>query len=73
MNEKHYLLTIYGDVEPALTGPLETHEEVLARAKEHRAEDPEMEDGLFILGMDADGVLHVDAFGGDELEDEEDQ
>ena len=69
MNEKHYLLTVCGDVEPVLSGPLDTQDEVLAMAREHRALDDEQEDGLFILSIDAEGKLHAEAFAGDDFEE----
>lgn len=64
---RHWLLVIEGDVEPYLIGPLDEHE-VLPRAREHRAEDPSAEDGLYYLTLDANGDLAVCAFSGEELE-----
>ena len=69
MKEKHYLLTVCGQVEPVLDGPLDTIEEVLAMAREHWAIDKGLTDGLFGLSVDADGVPHVEAFVDDEIEE----
>lgn len=71
MAEKYYLLTMYGDLEPGLSEPLPTEDEVLTMAKEHRMEDPGREDGLFMVKIAADGTLSIDAFSGDDLDDEE--
>ena len=69
MGEKHYLLTVCGQVEPVLDGPLDTPEDVLAMAREHWRFDPNHRDGLFRLSVDADGVPHVEAFVDAEIEE----
>jgi hypothetical protein len=69
-NARHWLLVIEGDVFPFLIGPLDEHD-LLPTAKQHRAEDPSAEDGLYRLSLDADGNLSVGNFGGEELGDGE--
>ncbi|WP_295452126.1 hypothetical protein [uncultured Thiodictyon sp.] len=64
---RHWLLIIEGDCEPFLVGPLD-ESEVLARAREHRANDPSMDDGLYALSLDVEGNLSVGAFAHEELE-----
>jgi hypothetical protein len=64
---RHWLLVIEGDAYPFLIGPLDEHE-LLPRAREHRAEDPSAEDGLYTLTLDAAGHLSVGGFSGDDLE-----
>ena len=73
MNKKYYLITVYGDVEPVLSEPCDTSGEALALAQEHRVEDDEQEDGLFILSIDADGTPHIGAFSGGDLEGEDNE
>jgi hypothetical protein len=68
MNEKYHLLTVYGDVEPVLTGPFDTKDKVLAVAKKHRDADPGMDDGLFIMTISTQGPLYVEAFSGGDFE-----
>lgn len=63
----HWLLVIEGDCEPFLVGPLD-ESEVLATAREHRAKDSSMDDGLYALSLDVEGNLSVGAFAYDELE-----
>lgn len=63
---RHWLLIIECDCEPSVIGPLD-ESEVLTRAREHRANDPSMEDGLYALSLDAEGNLSVDAFAYAEL------
>jgi hypothetical protein len=67
---KYYLLTVCGQVDPVLTGPLDTEEKVLAMASEHWAVDNGHEDGLFSLYIDEDGELHANAFLNTDFEDE---
>ena len=62
MNTKHYLLIVCGQVEPNLTGPMDTEEKVLNMAREHWAVDKGHEDGMFSLYIDEDGKLHAEAF-----------
>ena len=65
--QKHWLLVIEGDVSPYLVGPMD-EDALLPSAREHRAEDPSAEDGLYTLTLDTDGNLTVGGFSGDELE-----
>lgn len=59
--EQHYLLFIWGGVEPELHGPYATDEALLAAA---RAVDTE-EHGVFRL--DVTGTVEVASFGGREI------
>ncbi len=63
---RHWLLIVEGDCEPVLIGPLD-ESAVLARATEHRANDPSLDDGLYALSLDAEGNLSVAAFAHDAL------
>ncbi len=67
---RHWLLIVEGDVEPFVVGPLE-EPELLARAREHRANDPSEDDGLYALSLDAAGDLRIDAFASAALEPQE--
>ena len=67
---RHWLLIIAFDCEPSVIGPLD-EAAVLDRAREHRANDPSMDDGLYALSLDAEGNLCVDGFGYAELEPQE--
>ncbi len=61
----HYLLIIYGDVEPGIVGPFATDEERLKAARRHwRAFGPR--DSIFRL--DAEGEVEVDMIGTTEME-----
>ncbi len=64
---RHWLLIMEGDLEPFLIGLLD-ESAVLARAKEHRANDRSLDDGLYALSLDAEGNLSIAAFAHDELE-----
>lgn len=64
---KNWLLVIEGDVSPYLIGPMD-EADLIPAAREHRAEDPSEEDGLYTLTLDTDGNLSVGGFSGDELE-----
>jgi hypothetical protein len=61
---KHYLMIVVGDVEPEAKGPFATEEERDAAAKSHRKQDPQMNDGLYMLDVDADGGLTAGAYAG---------
>jgi hypothetical protein len=63
---KNWLLVIEGDVSPYLIGPMD-EADLLPAAREHRAEDPSAEDGLYHLTLDANGELTIGSFGGEEL------
>ena len=67
---RHWLLIVEGDVEPFIVGPLE-EPELLVSAREHRANDPSAEDGLYALSLDATGDLRIDAFASAALEPQE--
>ena len=67
---RHWLLVIEGDVYPFLIGPLDA-QEPLPRAREHRAEDPSAEDGLYALTLETDGNPSVGGFSGEALESAE--
>ena len=60
---KSYLLTIWGDVEPVLSGPFETAEKRDAAAKAFRSANGD-EHGLYMLDVDSDGQPEVDAYSG---------
>jgi hypothetical protein len=64
---RYWLLIVEGDVEPYIVGPL-AEPDLLARAREHRANDPSEEDGLYALSLDAAGDLRIDAFSSAALE-----
>jgi len=64
---RHWLLIIEGDVEPFIVGPLD-EPDLLVRAREHRANDPSADDGLYALRLDAAGNLRIDAFASAALE-----
>ena len=68
---RRWLLIVEGDVEPYAVGPLDASV-LLARAREHRANDPSEEDGLYAIALDAEGDLRIDAFAHADLEPEED-
>ena len=64
-----HLLSIMGDVEPALSGPYQDEDERLDAARDYRrAHGPE--DGLYRLDVDVNsGNVRVDGFSGSELAD----
>jgi len=64
---RHWLLIMEGDLEPCVIGPLD-EPEVLVRARQHRASDASLEDGLYAICLDAAGNLYVEAFMSAELE-----
>ena len=67
---RRWLLIVEGDVEPHVVGPLD-ESVLLARAREHRANDPSEEDGLYALSLDAQGDLSVETFPSAVLEPQE--
>ena len=67
---RHWLLIMEGDLEPFVIGPLD-EPEVLVRARQHRANDADAQDGLYALSLDAEGNLCVDGFAYAELEPQE--
>ena len=52
-----YLVNVVGDIEPELEGPFKNWETLANRAKDLRAEDEGMKNGLFYLEIDAKGKL----------------
>jgi hypothetical protein len=58
---RYWLLIVEGDVEPFVIGPLDAPD-LLVRAREHRANDPSEEDGLYVLALDAQGHLSIETF-----------
>jgi hypothetical protein len=68
---KHYLLIVMGDVEPDLRGPFPSTEVRDQEAKDHRSQDPEMEDGLYPLDIDDHGNPEVGSYCSSDLEPEE--
>jgi len=61
----HYLLIIYGDVEPGIVGPFATDEERLEAARRHRRFFG-LRDNIFRL--DAEGEVEVDMISTTEME-----
>lgn len=68
MKRLHYLLIIEGDVEPNLEGPFTHEEDVLTLARSHRENDEDLDDGLYKLSVNENGIPFVESFGGGELE-----
>lgn len=64
--EQHYLLFVWGSVEPELRGPYATDEERLAGARAVAADGGSDEHGIFRL--DAVGPVEVTSFSGSEIE-----
>jgi len=67
-NMNHWLLIIHGDVEPELKGPYFMADEIIRQAKNHRASDPGMKDGLYSVSLNPTTLaLSVEAFAGSDL------
>lgn len=64
--EQHYLLFIWGSVEPELRGPYATDDERLAAARALAADGGGDEHGIFRL--DASGPVDVTSFSGREID-----
>lgn len=68
LKKSYYLLKIWEDTEPSLSGPYRSMTTVERLALTHRANDPDMADGLFYLTqtVNAKGkvCLSVDAWSG---------
>lgn len=60
----HYLLCIWGDVEPEIFGPFDTTAERDADARLHRSEHGD-ENGLYMLDVSETGVPTVSAYSGE--------
>lgn len=74
--KRYFLLIIHGDVEPELAGPFVTEAARDQAAKEHRANDPDRDDGLFpldIVSESDDFEVEVDAYSGGFFIDEEEE
>ena len=57
MTLEHYLVIVWGDVDPEVIGPLKSYDDALEAARQHREEDdPDMTDGLFYLSVGLEGV-----------------
>jgi len=75
---KHYLIIVWGDVEPQLCGPFPTQEARDQEAYNHRSEDTEMKDGMYMLDIDDidpdwDSRVSIDSYSGGSIMDEEDE
>ena len=64
--EQHYLLVVWGSVEPELRGPYATDEERLEAARALFDEPDADEHGIFRL--DAVGTVEVTSFSGREID-----
>lgn len=64
--EQHYLLFVWGSVEPELRGPYATDEERLNAARALAAEPDSDENAIFRL--DAVGPVEVTSFSGREID-----
>lgn len=70
----HYLVIVFGDVDPYLRGPYKTDATRLAAARRHRKEeDGDLNDGMYRLDIDAQGRPTIGAFSGGELDVEDEQ
>lgn len=58
----HYVLLIHGDIEPEVIGPFETEDARDQAAKALRADDSDMDNGIFSL--DCTGKPEVEAYSG---------
>jgi hypothetical protein len=54
MRKYYYLLIVYGDVSPEISGPFTTEKARDDKAKEMRAEDEDLENGIYYLEIVAD-------------------
>jgi hypothetical protein len=70
---QHYLLVVAGDVKPDLRGPYNVPETRDEAAKAHRRDDPEMDDGLYPLDIDARGKPTVGSYCSSDFDDEEEE
>lgn len=61
---RHFLIQVWGDVEPILHGPYKTDAERLRQAKRLHEED---RGTLIRLDIDAKGAPQVEPFSGSEL------
>jgi hypothetical protein len=66
----HYLVVIWGDVEPQLRGPFKSDSTRLAAARKYRRDEGD-DDGLYRLDIDAKGRPQIGVFTGSELDVEE--
>ena len=70
MTTKHYLLVLWGDIEPELRGPFPTEEERDAAALELRAAWGR-DHGLYPMSVDKEGRPVVGAYCGGFFDDDE--
>lgn len=59
-----WLVIVEGDVEPSMRGPFADEAARDEAAKQHRLTDPQMEDGIFPLDIDANGLPDIGAYSG---------
>lgn len=70
-SETYYLLTVIDDIEPMLSEAFRDEDDVLNAAKEHRATDPSLNDGLYMVTVNwASGAVSASSFSGYELLDD---
>lgn len=65
--KRHYLVVVWGDVEPSLRGPFARDATRLAAARKFRREEG-ADDGLYRLDIDARGRPTIGPFYGAELD-----
>lgn len=68
---KHYLIVVYGDIEPITKGPYATPKTLLRAALKARKDDPNKENGIFWLDIAKNGKPKIGAWSGGCFEDEE--
>lgn len=61
---KHYLLIVWGDVDPELKGPYKNASERDQAAKDHRASDDDTEDGLYRVDVNSSGKPKISSYPG---------
>ncbi len=66
---QHYLLIVQQDVNALKVGPFTNPDDRDAAARAHRKEFGE-DDGLYWMHINAEGIVEVGDFGGDELEEQ---
>ncbi|MGB7537764.1 MAG: hypothetical protein WBM17_04425 [Anaerolineales bacterium] len=71
--DKHYLVVVAGDVEPSLWGPYPSPEARDQAAKDHRRDDPDKEDGLYTLEINAKGKPEIGSYSGGDLDGDEEE
>lgn len=71
---KYFLITVWGDVEPQKSGPYADEAARDQAAKDLRNDDPNMENGIYMLTIDEqdsnwDSAVTVDSYSGIFFED----